>query len=841
MAIFKCKMCGGDLSFEEGSTVCECEYCGSKQTLPNADSEKKVNLYNRANRLRRNNEFDKASAVYESIVAEFPEEAEAYWGLCLCAYGIEYVDDPITGSKMPTCHRTLTTSIMEDANFEQACDNADVIARRLYRDEAKVIDRIQKDILSIAANEAPYDVFICYKETNDAGSRTEDSVLAQEIYDVLTAKDLKVFFSRITLEEKLGVQYEPYIYAALSSAKVMLAIGTDFEYYDAVWVKNEWSRFLDMMRTDKTKTLIPCFKGIDAYDIPKEFKGLQAQDMSRIGWLQDLTRGVEKLCGKSNGTQNAAVMKQVVTASANIEPLLKRAQMFLEDSNWKEADVYCEKVLDQLPENAQAYLYKLMAELHVSRLEELKNCQSPFDNNNNYKKIIRFGETSLKEMLKVDIQFINDRNENTRLTQLYEKTKSEMNSAKTIMEYKTAADTFKSLGDFKESVSLEKQCTDMITQIKKGIEEAGKLVDVITASEEGKSGESVQVLQEKLEELRNSTSQLTAAYAERDELQTKKNAVEQELKNLRNTREKLGLFAGREKKATDAKIDKHRAELSTLNSRISACQKIIRGFSSKEEVNAQIDKLEKTIAAKKAEALVGASSLEETKRRLYELCKLGPEIVEELPERMWKLKACFAEEGNSIIFGKYPTTSKKQTVPIEWKVLKVQGKRKLIISNYALDCQPYNEKYEDVTWENCTLRSWLNNDFYNTAFSEDEKRAIVQINVTADKNPEYSTNPGNNTSDKVFLLSISEVEKYFSDNDARKCVPTEYAIAQGAYTSDKFTVGGKATCWWWLRSPGNFQTTAAIVYNGGSVYYIGKNVNIVNVCVRPALWINLES
>ena len=178
MAIFKCKMCGGDLSFEEGSTVCECEYCGSKQTLPNADSEKKVNLYNRANRLRRNNEFDKASAVYESIVAEFPEEAEAYWGLCLCAYGIEYVDDPATGSKIPTCHRTLKTSIMENADFEQACDNADAIARRVYRDEAKVIDRIQKDILSIAANEAPYDVFICYKETNDAGSRTEDSVLA---------------------------------------------------------------------------------------------------------------------------------------------------------------------------------------------------------------------------------------------------------------------------------------------------------------------------------------------------------------------------------------------------------------------------------------------------------------------------------------------------------------------------------------------------------------------------------------------------------------------------------------------------------------------------------------
>lgn len=167
--IIKCKMCGGDLAFEPGSTVCECEYCGSKQTIPSADSEKKTNLFNRANRLRMNSEFDKASAVYEQIVAEFPEEAEAYWGLCLCAYGIEYVDDPATGSKIPTCHRTLPTSIMEDSNFEQACDYADPVARKVYREEAKNIDRIQKDILSIAQYETPYDVFICYKETAEDG------------------------------------------------------------------------------------------------------------------------------------------------------------------------------------------------------------------------------------------------------------------------------------------------------------------------------------------------------------------------------------------------------------------------------------------------------------------------------------------------------------------------------------------------------------------------------------------------------------------------------------------------------------------------------------------------
>ncbi len=356
MITFKCKMCGGDLSIIEGNTVCECEFCGTQQTIPTADNEKKTSLFNRANRLRMNAEFDKASAVYESIVAEFPEEAEAYWGLCLCAYGIEYVDDPATGEKKPTCHRTVPTSIMEDSNFEQACENADVIARRMYREEAKTIDLIQRDILAIVSSEEPYDVFICYKETAEEGGRTEDSVLAQDIYDNLTSKGLKVFFSRITLEDKLGQQYEPYIYAALSSAKVMLAIGTKFEYYDAVWVKNEWMRFLSMMKTQKDKTLIPCYKGLDAYDMPKEFKNLQAQDMAKLGWLQDLTRGVLKLCGKEVSDSKSTSNEQ----GQSVNNLLKRAEIFIQDGEKEKADEYINKALDLSPECSQAYYLKVL-------------------------------------------------------------------------------------------------------------------------------------------------------------------------------------------------------------------------------------------------------------------------------------------------------------------------------------------------------------------------------------------------------------------------------------------------------------------------------------------------
>ncbi len=401
MSTYKCKMCGGDLSFAEGISVCECEYCGTRQTVPSDSGEKKAALFNRANRLRMNAEFDKAAAVYENIVAEFPQEAEAYWGLCLCAYGIEYVDDPATGEKKPTCHRTLPTSIMEDSNFEQACDNADAIARRVYRDEAKAVDRIQKDILSIVGSEKPYDVFICYKETAEEGGRTEDSVLAQDIYDELTGKGLKVFFARITLEDKLGRQYEPYIYAALSSAKVMLAVGTKFEYYDAVWVKNEWMRFLSMMKTDRSKTLIPCYKDLDAYDIPKEFRQLQAQDMGKLGWLQDLTRGVMKLCGKGDvppATAAAPAAAAAGAANPTVDSLIKRVFIFLGQGDWENADQYCERVLDIEPENPSAYIGKMMAELRVRTPEDLAREQRPFSDNPRFQAACRYAEKHHEEL-----------------------------------------------------------------------------------------------------------------------------------------------------------------------------------------------------------------------------------------------------------------------------------------------------------------------------------------------------------------------------------------------------------------------------------------------------------
>ena len=379
MATLKCKMCGGDLILIDGENIAECEYCGSKQTVPTVDDDKKQKLYDRANKLRFNCDFDKAASVFENIVNEFPDDAESYWGLILCKYGIEYVDDPATGKKIPTCHRSSFDSVMDDPDFDMVMENAEGDARALYRQEAKQIEELRRGILEVSGREQPYDIFICYKETDDDGQRTIDSVIAQDVYEALTDKGYRVFFSRISLEDKLGTEYEPYIFAALNSARLMLAFGTSYDYYNAAWVKNEWSRFLKLMASDKEKYLIPCYKDIDAYDIPKEFAKFQAQDMGKVGAMQDLMRGIDKIFGKDKALDDITasaqqvINPQVQAGGLNAGTLIARGNMALEDEAFEEAGDYFNRVLDIDMKAADAYLGLFMVDIAAKNRAEAKN------------------------------------------------------------------------------------------------------------------------------------------------------------------------------------------------------------------------------------------------------------------------------------------------------------------------------------------------------------------------------------------------------------------------------------------------------------------------------------
>ncbi len=459
MAIFKCKMCGGTLEVNN-ETVAVCQYCGTKQTLPKLDDDRKANLYDRANHFRRNNEFDKAMGIYEQILNEDNSDAESYWSLVLCRYGIEYVEDPTTHKRIPTVNRAQFTSIFDDEDYKSALQYADGYQKEVYEQEATVINDIQKGILAISSQEEPFDVFICYKESDNNGRRTPDSVLATELYHELVREGFKVFFARITLEDKLGQEYEPYIFAALNSAKVMVVLGTKPEFFNAVWVKNEWSRYLALIKNGARKMLIPAYKDMDPYDLPEEFSHLQAQDMSKLGFMQDLIRGIKKIVEAAPAKQT--VVKEAVfsneSINGNVTALLKRGYMALEDGEWSKADDFFEQCLNQNAELAEAYLGKLMAELQVRIQDELKDCEQPFDDKSNYQKTVRFADNKIKTFLSDTINSINERNENTRLESIY-------NIACNLMEhkqeeaYKEAATHFKSISGYKDADTLADECS----------------------------------------------------------------------------------------------------------------------------------------------------------------------------------------------------------------------------------------------------------------------------------------------------------------------------------------------------------------------------------------------
>ncbi len=401
MAVLKCKMCGGNIEVTENQNIGVCDSCGSTMTIPNVNDERIMNLFDRANHFRLQNEFDKALAAYESILSEDNKNAEAHWGCVLSRYGIEYVKDPSTHKRVPTCHRVQNESVLSDLDYKQAVEYAeDNSVKAIYEKEAETIAEIQKNILSIANNESPYDIFICYKETDNSGRRTIDSTLAQDIYYQLTNDGYKVFFSRITLEDKLGTEYEPYIFSALNSAKVMLVIGTDKDYFNAVWVKNEWARFLDLMKKDKSKMIIPCYRDMDAYDLPDELSMFQSQDMSKIGFVQDLIRGIEKVLKKEKPQPSVTVVNNTAE-TFNSEIILKRAFMLLEDAEWQKADELLEQVLNHEPENASAYVGKLMIDVKVNKEENLGKRAVDFSENPNYQKAIRFADNRSQEKLKI--------------------------------------------------------------------------------------------------------------------------------------------------------------------------------------------------------------------------------------------------------------------------------------------------------------------------------------------------------------------------------------------------------------------------------------------------------
>lgn len=972
--IIKCKMCGGDIDFIPGATYGTCEYCGSTSTIPQAEDENKLNRYNRANHFRRQCEFDKAVAAYEKILEQDDTDAEAHWGAVISRFGIEYVEDPATHQRIPTCHRVQVASILTDEDYLAAVENApDEESRRIYQEEAARIAEIQKEILAISANEKPYDVFICYKETDENGQRTRDSQWAQDVYYGLTEQGLKVFFSRITLEDKLGQQYEPYIFAALNSAKVMVVIGSRPEYFNAVWVKNEWSRYLSLMKHDHKRLLIPCYRDMDPYDLPEELSMLQSQDMSKIGFMQDLLRGVQKVMQQPTSAPQVVRVETatVETNAPGVTSLLKRAALFLEDGDTASAREYYDRVLDIDPECAEAYMGKVCAETGCRKESDLGTLNYCVDMRGDWQKAVRFASAAQKQKYEGYMASVRARVEEhchelaidcacavavgrgsrakmddalkayraNCLTKGSESTdySAEEGASWHLAGYQSIRNTLAQMiadnaprdvtegmlkvaaamfGQIKGEEARAQQCLVLAEQARQKViyEKASArraaigmpdLMDAADLEALAKQfgqipgyKDAKQQAEQCLQDAENARETVYNDAVEAMQEAEKGNfsfkwekairmLAREGLNGYRDV-EELRKQAEQRRKECENAEEKERKAKERKNKRLTvafvlvvliACvvgwfvvtrvipnNKYQRAVALREngqyddaiaafaELGEYSDANEQIAETKyqQGKALLSAKNYDDAARILISI--QGYKDVDKLLEKDDNMIAAARDAkfavGNYVSFGTYPQTKAgNDATPIEWLVLARDGNKALLISRYGLDAQRYNKDTTSVTWETCTLRTWLNGTFYNKAFSSAEQAAILTTNVDNSKNQCYSgwsTNGWKNTQDKVFLLSYAEANKYFgvtyynSSNTKSRVAPTAYAIAHGAWTSSSDKTADSVNAgWWWLRSPGSDQRSAAYVFADGSLYDL--SVGSDSASVRPALWVNIEA
>ena len=562
-----------------------------------------------------------------------------------------------------------------------------------------------------------------------------------------------------------------------------------------------------------------------------------------ITWAVEYFRRI--FVTKKGAGPNGSNMQQggVARVSGDPKVLLERAFMFLEDGDWDKADIYCESVLDQNPKCAEAYLGKLMAEVMIRKKEDLSKAKEPLDQSGNYRKVMRFADESLRERL-------SNAKEVQHNEQLYAEAMACMTAASDEDAYRNAAQKFYFLGSYKDASAHREQClqrADRIRADRMQREETKRKEDIYSRAEKCMRLGTVEgcnsaiQLYESVPNFRSSAAQISECRRKIEEIKAKEAARQVAVEKAKKKAKKIAIIAAPIVCVCIAFV----IVLTTViipkqeySKKYSEAMEMIEsgdydaGYAILEELGEN-----ETIQSNKYDRAIKLMDSGDYQAACALLAGLTYKDSAEKLQSIKPLLLAKAKPGDTVLFGEYEqdnnTSNGKED--IAWLVLEVKDGKALVVSKYALDCKQYNTSNTDVTWETCTLRKWLNNDFINAAFSSYEKAMIPTVTVSADKN---STNPGNATQDQVFLLSITEANKYFGSDSARQCKPTDYAFANGAYVN---SVNGN--CGWWLRSPGVTQYSAhsaAYVHNSGGVYESGSDVDIGTSAVRPAMWISLK-
>lgn len=373
MTEFKCKYCGNHLHPKEGQTLITCSRCDEVTRIVSIDNAKRKRLLDEADDLRINCLFDRAMQKYESIIQEFPKDSDAYWGYVLCIYGVEFQEDPRSGKRLPTLHRISSRSIMQDPYYQKAINYANPMDAIEYKRIAAELDRIRIRFIELSQKEEnKYDIFISFKQTDDRlRCETIDCSKAENLYYKLQEMGYRVFFSKVTLANRGGDDFEPIIYMALESSKLMIVLGSSRENLESPWVRNEWNRFMDMMRLNPTKKIIPALVQEMRPDLlPNILQGIQGYNVDTQVGMDRLLSRVVQLCP----IQKSAEAQKSEKFTASEKSLLKRAKMEAKARNWDKALEYYNRILDVNPECAEAWIGLMLssADIPFTEVDEYK-------------------------------------------------------------------------------------------------------------------------------------------------------------------------------------------------------------------------------------------------------------------------------------------------------------------------------------------------------------------------------------------------------------------------------------------------------------------------------------
>ena len=381
----RCATCGGPL--DRQGNYFRCKFCGNRWLIDVAEDIHAVDRANAWAAFREQN-YERAISLFENILDKDPQNYEAYWGLALSDAGIIYVSDLNENKRVPTFRNISETSFIKSKSVQKAITLADEEIAETYKKQAEQIEKIRIEWLDKASKEPPYDVFISFK-ASDEGRETNDSRNAQDLYTALVDAGYKVFFSKVSLKSKASEQYEPYIYNAIRTAKVMIVYGEKAEYFNATWIKNEWSRFMARIeKGEKHKdSLMVVVNNVRPEDVPISLmRGRQCLNFNDITFIEDIKRSINRIIEESRKSEHLQKIeikggqrgKKATTLSENSvktreigaggtvhtgvdeKQSLELIPTFLGLNQWDEARALVEDILAKNPYCAEAIWNKIL-------------------------------------------------------------------------------------------------------------------------------------------------------------------------------------------------------------------------------------------------------------------------------------------------------------------------------------------------------------------------------------------------------------------------------------------------------------------------------------------------